>query len=152
MTIIVQLGGNPHRSLKTRELLDKYDIDEVVLTGLADLELKQTLEIIDGEVLPIKIDVEALDTLGNFIHTRRWVSSSKVFLVTDSRHLFRSLGLAKLVWGRRTEVIPASEGIEGGVEKESFLYCLVDWTRAIVWKITKFVVVRQPKLKLLRIE
>lgn len=141
---IVQLGGNDyHRSKKTREILFNLSTKPVViLTGLTELP----------DFSYDYFDSDALDTLGNFIHTRRWVESgSLVYLVTDKDHVLRCLGLARIVWGEDVEVVPCVEGIEGGSGHESLPYTLLDWLRAMIWKLTRITIVRQPKLKLLRI-
>jgi len=141
-TYIVQLGGNDYyRSSKTRELLSSFsNSPTVILTGLTELSNSRY----DYS------DHNALDTLGNFIHTRKWIEKgSLVYLVTDRHHLFRCLGLARIVWGRDVQVIPCVEGVEGGSGHESFAYTSLDWFRAVIWKLTRITVVRQPKLMIL---
>jgi len=143
MTYIVQLGGNDHhRSEKTRELLLSLPNPlAIILTGLTELpDFKYD-----------HLDLDALDTLGNFIYTRKWIErGSLVYLVTDKDHVFRCLGLARIVWGRSVQVIPCVEGVEGGSGHESFAYTLLDWFRAMIWKLTRITVVRQPRFMIIK--
>lgn len=147
--VIVQLGGNPNRSVKTATLSRTHSGAEVVLTGVENLD--ETLAIIDPWSAVV-IDTLATDTLTNFIRTRDSVSGEEtVMLVTDPDHILRCLGLARIVWGRRTRIVPCVEGVVGGSGHESLPYCVLDWCRAVVWRWTGWVVVRQPVLRLCRI-
>lgn len=113
--------------------------------------LDETLAIIDPWSAVV-IDTLATDTLTNFIRTRDSVSGEEtVMLVTDPDHILRCLGLARIVWGHRTRIVPCVEGVVGGSGHESLPYCVLDWCRAVVWRWTGWVVVRQPVLRLCRI-
>jgi hypothetical protein len=145
--IICQLGGNPFRSRKTLELQEKSPIATVILTGVENLD--ETLNMLRRRT-NILVDTEALDTLGNFIHTRKWIRpGDHVLLVTDKHHVFRSLGLARLVWGPDVLITPCTESVEGGRGPETLVHCVIDWCRAIAWKITGLTVVRHPGLRIL---
>jgi len=145
--IICQLGGNPCRSWKTAKLQQEFPRAKVILTGVENLD--ETLNMLRRGT-NILVDTEALDTLGNFIHTRKWVRpGDHVLLVTDKHHVLRALGLARVVWGPDVLITPCTESVEGGRGPETLAHCVVDWCRAIVWKMTGLTVVRHPGLKLL---
>lgn len=139
--IILELGGNPARSKKTLELYNSFPEATVVLSGV-----ENPSPVMGG----CQIDNEAVDTLTNFICTKKWISKGEtVFLVTDHQHVFRCLGLSRIVWGKDVTVIPCTEGVIGGCGHESMPYCILDWLRALIWKITRITIVRQPSLKIL---
>ena len=147
--VIVQLGGNPNRSVKTAALSREHPGAKVVLTGVENLD--ETLAMIDPWSVVV-IDTLATDTLTNFIRTRKSVSGEETgLLVTDSDHVLRCLGLARIVWGSLRRVVPCVEGVVGGAGHESLSYCVLDWARAMLWKYTRWVVVRQPELRVFRI-
>lgn len=135
--VIVQLGGNPNRSFKTLELLKQGGVDTVILSGVENLD--ETLTLLEPylDKVNLLIDKKSVDTFRNFVNTRRHVHGTTL-LVTDSYHVFRCLGLARIIWRKRCRVVPCPEGILGGSSSgESFLYCFADWTRALIWQLTR---------------
>ena len=140
MIMILSLGGNKNRINTTiahsKSLTAKGIKHFVVLTGLG--ETQESLKILKESLKETEVilDVEAIDTVGNFTTTYKYVTQRKVksiFVVTDDWHMRRSMAIAQAIYtGTPIQVKGVNHVESKRVDKGN---TWADVIRAISWRV-----------------
>ena len=138
MDVILHLGGNPLRATKAAELALQYP-DAVVV--ISSEEGDHGLTYYDAAGIDrnrIMVDMQAWDTVTNFTHTYkllRRLGITRLFVVTDSSHMPRSLAIAKQVWGDRVPIEGHRHQDGDGYKTADATHIAIDIFRAWAWRI-----------------
>lgn len=136
MDIILHLGGNSQRALAAIETAKAFPDAKVVISS----ESPDCLEIYENNGIDknrIVINNEAWDTVTNFTHTYKLLKQlncTRLFIVTDQFHTYRSSLIGLCVWGGRVPfyIVPYGHSINPSDEG----YAKSDFFRALLWRCT----------------
>ena len=137
MNIILHLGGNPLRATKAAELAFQYPDATVVISSEGGDHGLVYYDAVGIDRNRIKIDMQAWDTVTNFTHTYkllRRLSITRLFVVTDSSHMPRSLAIAEQVWGGRVPFEGHCYQDGDGYKTADAKHITTDVRRAWLWR------------------
>jgi uncharacterized SAM-binding protein YcdF (DUF218 family) len=136
MNIILHLGGNLQRAHTAATLAQVFpDAKVVVSSELGDFPSIYASYNIAPE--RITVNMEAWDTVTNFTHTYKLLRSmgcSRLFVVTDQFHTYRSSAIALAVWGNRVPIYICPHG--HSINKTDEGYTQWNFARALLWRLT----------------
>lgn len=136
MDIILHLGGNIQRALAAIETAKAFPDSKIVISS----ESIDCLRIYkDGGINPdrILVDNQAWDTVTNLTHTYKLLKElncTRLFVVTDQFHTYRSSLITLCVWGGRIPfyIVPYGHSINPSDEEHTKW----DFFRALLWRCT----------------
>lgn len=136
MEIILHLGGSPERAITAARLAVLRPESKVVVSS-EDQGFSGYYEAAGIAKERIIIDDAAWDTVTNFTHTYkllRGLNCSRLFVVTDFFHCYRSNLIALACWAGRVPLymVPHGEGVREGDEAIAW----TDFARALCWRLT----------------
>ena len=138
MNIILHLGGNPLRATKAAELALQYPDATVVISSEGGDHGLTYYAAAGTDRNRIMVDMQAWDTVTNFTHTYkllRRLGVTRLFVVTDSSHMPRSLAIAKQVWGGRVPIEGHSYEDGDGYKTADAPHIAIDTFRAWAWRM-----------------
>jgi uncharacterized SAM-binding protein YcdF (DUF218 family) len=140
MNIILHLGGNPLRASKAAELALRYPDATVVISSEGGDHGLSYYDAAGIDRNRIVIDMQAWDTVTNFTHTYKLLKSlgcSRLFVVTDFFHCYRSSLIALACWGGRVPfyMVPYSDSV---LESDEALGW-ADFARTLCWRFFSLV-------------
>ena len=138
MNIILHLGGNPLRATKAAELALQYPDAAVVISSEGGDHGLTYYDAAGIDRNRITVDMQAWDTVTNFTHTYKLLHRlgvTRLFVVTDSSHMPRSLAIAKQVWGGRVPIEGHRYQDGDGYKTPDATYIAIDTFRAWAWRM-----------------
>ena len=136
MDIILHLGGNIGRAHTAAKLAQAFPSAKVVVSSeLGDVQAIYNSYGITAD--RVTIDMEAWDTVTNFTHTYKLLQGmgcTRLFVVTDQFHTYRSMLIALCVWGARVPIYicPHDYSTSTGDER----IAAWNFVRALLWRLT----------------
>ena len=136
MDVILHLGGNTARAHAAAKLAQAFPSAKIVVSSESgDFgSIYKNYGIDPGRII---FDMEAWDTVTNFTHTYkllRTMGCTRLFVVTDQFHTYRSMLIALCVWSGRVPIYicPHDYSTSTGDEK------IAAWNfiRALIWRLT----------------
>ena len=138
MDIILHLGGNPLRATKAAELALQYPDSTVIISSEGGDHGLNYYDAAGIDRNRITVDMQAWDTVTNFTHTYkllRRLGITRLFVVTDSSHMPRSLAIAKQVWGGRVPIEGHKYQDGDGYKTADATHIAIDTFRAWAWRM-----------------
>ncbi len=136
MDVILHLGGNSERARTAAALAKQRPDSKIVVSseGGNYMDYYRSEDIDPGRIV---IDSAAWDTVTNFTHTYkrlREIGCTRLFVVTDMFHCYRSMLIALAVWGGRVPIYIVPR--EVSVRESDEGYSAFDFIRAALWRLT----------------
>jgi uncharacterized SAM-binding protein YcdF (DUF218 family) len=136
MDIILHLGGNIGRAHTAAKLAQAFPSAKVVVSS----ELGDAQAIYNNYGITadrVTIDMEAWDTVTNFTHTYKLLQKmgcTRLFVVTDQFHTYRSMLIALCVWGARVPIYICPHDCSTSTSDERI--AAWNFIRALLWRLT----------------
>ena len=135
MEVILHLGGNYERAITAAKLAALHPQSKVVVSseGPGFAGYYEAAGIAPERII---IDNAAWDTVTNFTHTYKLLKSlgcSRLFVVTDLFHCYRSGLIALACWGGRVPFYMVPHG-DSVLESDEALGW-ADFARALCWRL-----------------
>jgi uncharacterized SAM-binding protein YcdF (DUF218 family) len=134
MEIILHLGGNYQRARKAAEIAASLPESKVVVSSEGG-DFYQYYDAAGIDRSRIIVDNAAWDTVTNFTHTYKLLRNlgcTRLFVVTDFFHCYRSALIAFACWGLRVPIYMVPNGFSLRPEDEK--YAMGDLKRALLWR------------------
>lgn len=135
MDIILHLGGNPQRARKAAEIAASLPESKVVVSSEGD-DFYQYYDAAGIDRSRIIVDNAAWDTVTNFTHTYKLLRSlncTRLFVVTDFFHCYRSSLIAFGCWRLRVPIYMVPNGFS--VNERDEQYAKWDLQRILIWRL-----------------
>jgi uncharacterized SAM-binding protein YcdF (DUF218 family) len=136
MEVILHLGGSPERAITAARLAAAHPESKVVVSseGQGFAGYYEAAGIAKERII---VDEAAWDTVTNFTHTYKLLKSldcSRLFVVTDLFHCYRSGLIALACWGGKVPfyVVPHGDSIRERDEAMAW----TDFARTLCWRLT----------------
>lgn len=136
MNVILHLGGNSQRACTAAKLAKSIE-ESVVVVSSEGGNFYQHYDTAGIDRSRIIVDDAAWDTVTNFTHTYKLLKNlncTRLFVVTDFFHCFRSALIAFACWGWRVPIYIVPHGFS--VREEDEGYAKSDFLRALCWRLT----------------
>jgi uncharacterized SAM-binding protein YcdF (DUF218 family) len=135
MEVILHLGGSPQRAITAARLAAVHP-DSVVVVSSEGRGFSGYYEAAGIAKERIIVDNAAWDTVTNFTHTYKLFKSlncTRLFIVTDFFHCYRSSLIALACWGGRVPfyMVPHGNGIRESDEALGW----ADFARTLCWRL-----------------
>lgn len=136
MEVILHLGGSPARAITAARLAAFHPNSKVVVSseGQGFAGYYEAAGISQDRII---IDDAAWDTVTNFTHTYKLLKSlncSRLFVVTDLFHCYRSSLIALACWGGKVPFYMVPHG-DSVLESDEALGW-TDFARTLCWRLT----------------
>jgi uncharacterized SAM-binding protein YcdF (DUF218 family) len=136
MEVILHLGGSPERAITAARLAAAHPESKVVVSteGQGFAGYYEAAGIAPERII---VDEAAWDTVTNFTHTYELLKNlgcSRLFVVTDLFHCYRSSLIALACWGGRVPfyMVPHGDSIRESDEAIAW----ADFARTLCWRLT----------------
>ena len=135
MEVILHLGGNTNRADTAARLAQALPNAKVVVSseGGDFLSIYNQYGINNGRII---IDNAAWDTVTNLTHTYKLLKGlncSRLYVVTDCFHSYRSMLITAACWGGRVPFYMVPHAYSVNERDEQFAN--VDFLRALCWRL-----------------